>query len=376
MPLKHAVVIALLGTLAATAAEAADPFLVGVIAPTSGPVAVVGVRQLAAIQWWQQDVNAKGGIHGRQVELATCDDQGNPETAVTCARDLIGRHALFLLNTSVTGPVRATLPLVKDGPVMIVASPTIEPSPSSFVFQGLPTDLEITRALNAFLAANAVTRLAMIAATDATGEAGVVDAQKVFPPAGVELALTRIDLRANDASIQLAGVMKSNPQALYSSYSGGGAATVVKSYANLGLTVPLIISNANVTDAFIAVIKNDMPPRLLGLGLRSIVPELVSDPRNRARIDYFEKSYAAWKHEPVDQLNHLGLLLADIANAILVNVGDPGNAAAVRTFLEGAPIDSVQTIHYAPDSHIALKAENMAVVEYKGGRWTKADPLR
>jgi ABC-type branched-subunit amino acid transport system substrate-binding protein len=170
--------------------------------------------------------------------------------------------------------------------------------------------------------------------------------------------------------------MKGNPQALYSSYSGGGAATVVKSYANLGLTVPLIISNGNVTDAFIAVIKNDMPPRLLGLGLRSIVPELVSDPRNRARIDYIEKSYSAWKHEPVDQLNHLGLLLADIANAILTTVDDPGNAAAVRTFLEGAPIYSVQTIQYGPDSHIALKAENMAVVEYKGGRWTKADPLR
>jgi len=374
--LKYAAIIALFGVLAATSAEAADPLLVGVIAPTSGPVAVVGVRQLSAIQWWQQDVNAKGGYHGRQVELITCDDQGNPETAVTCARDLIGRHALFLLNTSVTGPVRATVPLVKDGPVMIVASPTIEPSPQSFVFQGLPTDLEITRALDDFLKANKVDRLAMIAATDATGEQGVVDAQKVFPQAGVKLELTRIDLRANDASIQLAGVMKSNPQALYSSYSGGGAAAVVKSYVNLGLTVPLIISNGNVTDAFIAVIKNDMPPRLLGLGLRSIVPALVADAQNRARIDYFEKSYQAWKHEPVDQLNHLGLLLADIAGAILANVGDPGNAVADRSFLESGPIVSVQTIHYGPDSHIALKAENMAVVEYKGGHWTKADPLR
>jgi branched-chain amino acid transport system substrate-binding protein len=374
--LKYAAIIACFGVLAAVSAEAADPLLVGVIAPTSGPVAVVGVRQLAAIQWWAQDVNAKGGYRGRQVELITCDDQGNPETAVTCARDLIGRHALFLLNTSVTGPVRATVPLVKDGPVMIVASPTIEPSPQSFVFQGLPTDLEITRALDDFLQANKVDRLAMIAATDATGEQGVVDAQKVFPQAGVKLELTRIDLKANDASIQLASVMKSNPQALYSSYSGGGAAAVVKSYANLGLTVPLIISNGNVTDAFIAVIKNDMPPRLLGLGLRSIVPELVSDPQNRARIDYFEKSYQAWKHEPVDQLNHLGLLLADIAGTILANVDDPGNAVADRAFLERGPIESVQTIHYGPDSHIALKAENMAVVEYKGGRWTKADPLR
>ncbi len=36
--------------------------MIGVIAPTSGPLATVGVRQLDAIKWWQQDVNSKGGI--------------------------------------------------------------------------------------------------------------------------------------------------------------------------------------------------------------------------------------------------------------------------------------------------------------------------
>ena len=375
--MRHVALLALASWLAlAGRAQAAEPFTVGVIAPTSGPVAFVGVAQLSAIQWWQQDVNGKGGIRGRKVELVTCDDQANPEIAVTCARNLISRHAQIILNTSVTGPVRATLPLVKNGPVMIVASPAIEPDPSTYVFQGLPTDLEITRALLAFLKANHVSRLGMIGATDATGEVGVADAQKVFPPGGVKLDVSRIDLRANDASIQLMNITKAGPQAIYSSYSGGGAATVVKSYANLGMTLPLIVSNANVTNSFIQVIKNDMPPRLFGLGMRSIVPALVTDPANRQRVEYFEKSYQAWKHEPVDQLNHLGLLLADVAGAVLQKVDDPGNPAAVKTFLEHTPINSVQTIRYAPDNHVALKAENMIVVEYKKGRWTKADPLK
>lgn len=374
--MRHGVLLVLVSCLAALRVEAAEPFTVGVIAPTSGPVATVGVRQLSAIQWWQHDVNAQGGLRGRHIELATCDDQANPEIAVTCTRNLIAQHAQIILNTSVTGPVRATLPLVKDGPVMIVASPAIEPDPSTFVFQGLPTDFEITRALLAFLQENKVTRLGMIAATDATGEVGVIDAQKVFPSAGIKLDVSRIDLRANDASIQLMNVTKSTPQAIYSSYSGGGAATVVKSFANLGMTLPLIISNGNVTDAFIQVIKNDMPPRLFGLGMRSIVPELVTDPENRQRVDYFEKSYLAWKHEPADQLNHLGLLLADAAGAVLAKVDDPANPAAVKTFLEHTPINSVQTIRYAPDNHAALKADNMIVVEYKNGRWTKADPLK
>jgi hypothetical protein len=112
------------------------------------------------------------------------------------------------------------------------------------------------------------------------------------------------------------------------------------------------------------------------MALRSIVPELVSDPKDRARIEYFQKSYQAWKHEPVDQLNHLGLILADIAGGVFAGVADPGNAQAVKAFLEKTPIQSVQTARYSPDSHIALKAANIAVVEYKGGHWTKADPLK
>ena len=371
--MKNLLAMTLFGVTAACSATAAEPFNVGVIAPTSGPVATVGVRQLDAIRWWQQDVNGKGGIKGRSVELITCDDQGNPEVAVTCARNLIDKHAVLILNCSVTGPVRATLPLVKDGPVMIVASPAILPDPSTYVFQGMPTDLDMTRALYDFLNRNGVTRVAMIAATDATGEVAVQDANKVFGASTMKFALSRIDLKANDASVQLAKVMSDNPQVLYSSYSGGGAITVVKSFTNLGLTIPLIVNNANATDAFIDVVKNDMPPVLMSIGLQSMVPEDVADAKTREHIDYFKKSYLAWKHEPDDQLNQLGLLLADIADSVLRGVPDPADPKAVKTFLESTPINSVQTVHYSPDNHIGLKTDNVVVVQYKDGHWAKAE---
>ncbi|HZT51155.1 MAG TPA: hypothetical protein VFA22_04440, partial [Stellaceae bacterium] len=169
---------------------------------------------------------------------------------------------------------------------------------------------------------------------------------------------------------------KDNPEALYSSYSGGGAVTVVKSFTNLGLTIPLVVNNANATDAFISVVKNDMPPRLLSIGLRSMVPQDVADPKTRDRIAYFEKSYLAWKHEPDDQLNQLGLLLADIADAVLRGVADPADPKAVKAFLEATPIESVQTVHYSAQSHIGLRTDNVVVVEYKDGHWSKADPLK
>jgi branched-chain amino acid transport system substrate-binding protein len=150
---------------------------------------------------------------------------------------------------------------------------------------------------------------------------------------------------------------------------------VVKSYNNLGLDQPLIVSYANISDAFIGLIKDDMPPRLLGTAIRAVVPELIADQAERAHLEDFSKSYAAWKHDRADNLTLQGLILADVAEAVLRNVADPTNAAAVRHYLETTPIASVQTIHFSPERHIGMGADDLAIVEWKDGHWVKAGKI-
>jgi branched-chain amino acid transport system substrate-binding protein len=216
MSLTRIAGIALLAGLTAGTAQAADPWIIGMIAPTTGPLTTVGLRQLSAVQWWEQDVNAKGGIRGRKVQIVHCNDEGSPEKAVTCARDLIDKKSVLILNSSVTGPIRATMQLVTHGPVMITPSPNVMPEASTFVFQTSPSDLMLTQAIADYLKENHADSLAIIAATDASGEVGVASAAAIFPKAGIKYDLARIDLRANDASVQLANVAKAGVPLIYS----------------------------------------------------------------------------------------------------------------------------------------------------------------
>jgi branched-chain amino acid transport system substrate-binding protein len=363
---------ALLGTHA-LAAE--PPFVVGVISPLTGPMATVGAQSTSGIQMWAHDVNAAGGINGRQIELDVCDDQGAPESAVTCARRQIERGVAIILDNSVSSTIRAITPLLKDGPVMVVVSPIVVPDPQSYVFQTTASDLEITKALLRYLQANKINRLAMIASTDTTGEANAANAQKAFPPAGIALSTARIDLKSNDASIQLANVIKDNP-IIYSAYSGAGAATVVKSFNNLGLTIPFVLSNANLSDAFMALIKDDLPPRLLGLGINFMVPDLISDPDERAHLQKFRAAFENWKKEPPSLLALMGLTLVDTTEAVLRNVATPTDAAAVKKYLESTAIKSIAPIRFSSESHVGMGPDTISVVEYKNGRWTKADPIK
>jgi branched-chain amino acid transport system substrate-binding protein len=66
--------------LAAPAAWAADPIKIGFAMAETGGLAVNGKAALVTMQMWADDVNAKGGLLGRPVQLIHYDDQSTPST--------------------------------------------------------------------------------------------------------------------------------------------------------------------------------------------------------------------------------------------------------------------------------------------------------
>ena len=68
------------GVLAAGTARAAEPITIGFGMALTGGLAGAGKSALLAMQIWQEDVNAKGGLLGRPVKLVYYDDQTNPAT--------------------------------------------------------------------------------------------------------------------------------------------------------------------------------------------------------------------------------------------------------------------------------------------------------
>ena len=63
---------------AAVPAKAAEPIKIGFGMALTGPLSANGKMSLLAMQIWQDDVNAKGGLLGRPVKLIYYDDQSKP----------------------------------------------------------------------------------------------------------------------------------------------------------------------------------------------------------------------------------------------------------------------------------------------------------
>jgi branched-chain amino acid transport system substrate-binding protein len=74
----RAAMLAALWLTAATPLQAAEPIRIGFGMALTGGLAVNGKPALLAMEIWRDDVNAKGGLLGRPVELVYYDDQSNP----------------------------------------------------------------------------------------------------------------------------------------------------------------------------------------------------------------------------------------------------------------------------------------------------------
>ena len=74
-------------TAASTGADAAasgDTIKVGVIGPLTGDVSVYGQAVVNGATLYLKQVNEKGGINGKQLEIIAMDEQGDATQAVTC----------------------------------------------------------------------------------------------------------------------------------------------------------------------------------------------------------------------------------------------------------------------------------------------------
>src|SRR3954462_2178781 len=97
-------VVASLG-LAATAAAhtqstAAAPITIGWAFDSKGAMAPFDGPALAAAQLRVKQWNAKGGVDGRQLQIKTCDTQGNkPAVAKACALKLLSGGANVIFTT-------------------------------------------------------------------------------------------------------------------------------------------------------------------------------------------------------------------------------------------------------------------------------------
>ena len=180
--------------LAASAARAAEPIKIGMVAPLSGPAAESGGFQTSGAKLAVAEINKAGGVLGRPLELTIEDDQTtNPGIVLAFSRLASNREFVAFVGSIRSTQVHAIAPdVLKIGkPVMIGGTdPQLTRIGNPWLFRCRPNDIYSARVIADYGAmALGKKKWAIVHSTDAFGTNGMKNLTEALKGMGIDPVL-------------------------------------------------------------------------------------------------------------------------------------------------------------------------------------------
>ena len=118
---------ALVATAFSAPSFAADTIKLGLAGPHTGDLAAYGLPSKDAAEMIVAEVNAKGGINGKKVELMIGDDQCKPEIATNVATKLVSEGVNIVIGHVCSGATKAVMGIYKDAKIIAISPSATNP---------------------------------------------------------------------------------------------------------------------------------------------------------------------------------------------------------------------------------------------------------
>jgi branched-chain amino acid transport system substrate-binding protein len=195
---------------------------IGVITSLTGSLAAFGEAHKNGYAIALDEINAKGGVLGKKIELDFYDDQSKPDQAVQGVSKLIDQDQVpVLLGSYSSESTKAIVPAVsqRETPLIIptATADNVMDSKSPWIFRVCAGANDYAKATMAFLKANgAPKKMAIIYENTNFGQSNMKAMTAVAKEAGIELvAVESYEAKSPDYKAVLQRVKQANPDVIY-----------------------------------------------------------------------------------------------------------------------------------------------------------------
>ncbi|MCP1571801.1 ABC transporter substrate-binding protein [Herbaspirillum rubrisubalbicans] len=373
----QAFVAAALMSLALTS-QAADPIKIGVSGPYTGGSAPMGVSMRDGVKLAVAEINAAGGVLGRQIQLIERDDEAKNERGVQIAQELINKEKVVatvgFINTGVALASQrfyqeAKIPVINNVATGTVITKQFEKEKDNYIFRTSAADkIQAKMIADEAVDKQKFSKVAILADSTNYGQLGREDLEKVLADKKVTpVAVEKYNIKDVDMTAQLLKSKQGGAQAVLTYGIGPELAQIANGMEKLNWHVPIIgswpLSMGNFIDNSG---KNGngarMPQTFIQDG---------NTPKRKAFIEAYQKAYkvdrmpsAVSAAQGYDSI----LLLA----AAIKQAGST-DGEKVRAALENlnTKVEGVVTTYDKPfthDDHEAIKPAMVVMGEVKNGR--------
>ncbi len=366
-------------TMAAFGALAADPIKVGSVLSVTGPAAFLGDPELKTLQQYVDEINKKGGVIGRQLQLVHYDDGSDANKANGFAKRLIDDDKVdVIVGGTTTGATMSMVPLVEKAGVPFIslagAVVIVEPA-KKFVFKTPHTDRMAAEKVFEDMKKRGISKVALLSETSGFGQSGKKETEGVAAKYGITLVASETyGPKDTDMSPQLTKI-KSTPgvQAVFIFGLGQGPAIATKNYKQLGVTLPLYHAHGVASEEFIKLAGPAAEGVRLPAAALLVADKLpANDPQKKVAVDYTKAFQDKWKTDVSTFGGHAydGLMIALDA----IKRAGSTDKAKVRDAIEATKgyVGTGGVVNMSATDHMGLDLSAFRMLEIKNGDWSLA----
>ena len=360
-------------------ALAAEPIRIGSVLSVTGPAAFLGDPELKTLQLYVEEINKKGGVLGRPLELVHYDDGSDAAKANSFGKRLIEDDKVdILIGGTTTGSTMSIVPLVEKAGIPFIslagAVVVIEPV-KKWVFKTPHTDRMAAEKVFEDMKKRGISKIALLSETSGFGASGKKETEGAAARFGITLVANEtFGPKDTDVGPQLTKI-KNTPevQAVFVFGLGQGPAIVTKNYQQLGITLPQYQSHGVASDEYLKIAGSAAEGVRLPSPAQLIPEKLAANDPQKAVVTAYEKAYKERYKQDVSTFGgyaHDGLMLA--VDAIKRAGGT--DKAKVRDAIESTKgfVATSGTFNMSPTDHMGLDLSSFRMLQVKGGDWTFA----
>ncbi|PDS81450.1 substrate-binding protein [Rhizobium sp. L43] len=345
------IVLTLASAAFATAAFAEEPIKIGVPVGLSGANSVVAPSVVQAAELAVEEINAKGGVLGRPVELEIADDASGAAGAQKAFDSLVFQKEVNVVISMETSAARnAGLPIISKGDVPYIYTSFYEGKSCNanlFVDAWVP-EQQVPPVVDNFISKQGAKKFFLIGSDYAFGRGMLTFAKGYIEKAGAEVVGEEyLPIDGSDWTAIISKVRSSGADALITSTAGGAPnVTLTKQLRSSGVTLPY--GNLAVDEGT----AKSMGADAKDIFLSASYVTGIDSPENKAFLSAMEKKFGKELRTPNDlsvpQYEAIYLYKAAVEKAGSTDTADVLKALPDVSFTGPRGKISMNKQHHAP----------------------------
>ena len=218
---------AALGVLAVTVlpaisalAQDSGPLRFGLAMPLSGSQALYGTDQVKGALFAVEDINKKGGVAGRKLEMIVLDTQADTQLGINAVNRLISVEKVPLVLTSWSNVVKAVSPIANRSNVLVISATANSPEIAhlgDYVYTAFPlADVDIAALASYTYRTLGKRNAAVLFVNNESGVDGAKIYRSVFEKEGGKVVVYEAyDVKSTDYTGMLLKLRNANPEIVH-----------------------------------------------------------------------------------------------------------------------------------------------------------------